>query len=150
MVKQITMYDLPKIKHMFEGRNNCYIKEIIDEKSIVLSDENIQAPSKLNVIIDRIVSNKSGGSRGTEKIFLYCALLATIRSRNMIVIAKTTSGVAASIMSGGRPSHSRFNIPLETHESSVCNISTRSNKAELIKQAKVIIWDEAPRRKRPQ
>ena len=34
MNKQITIYDLPEIKHMPEGGNNCYMKEIIDEKSI--------------------------------------------------------------------------------------------------------------------
>ena len=61
----------------------------------------------------------------------------------MIAIATTTSDVAASIMPRDRTTHSRFNIPLEIHESSVCNISKQSNKAELIKQTKVIIWDEA-------
>ena len=161
MVKQITMYDLPKIKHMFEGRNNCYIKEIIDEKSIVVSDEDIQAHSKLNedqkiaydIILDKIVSNKSGvffidRPRGTGKTFLYRALLPTIRSINMIAIATATSGVAASITSGGRTTHSRFNIPLETHESSICNISKQSNNVELIKQTKVIIWDATPMAKK--
>ena len=109
--KQITVYDLPEIKHMPEGGKNCYIKEIVDEKSIVVSDEYIQAPSKLNedqkiayhIILDIIVSNKSGvlfidGQGGTEKTFLYRALLATIKSRNMIAIATTTSGVATLIM----------------------------------------------------
>ena len=63
------------------------------------------------------------GQEKPGKHFLYRALSATIRSRNMIAIATATSGVAASIMSGGRTAHSRFNIPLETHESFVCNNS---------------------------
>ena len=106
-----------------------------------------------DIILDKIVSNKSGvffidRPRGTGKTFLYRALLPTIRSINMIAIATATSGVAASITSGGRTTHSRFNIPLETHESSICNISKQSNNVELIKQTKVIIWDATPMAKK--
>jgi hypothetical protein len=50
------------------------------------------------------------GPSETEKTYLYRALLATIRSQKKIVVATATSGVAASIMSGGRTAHSRFKI----------------------------------------
>src|SRR5689334_24200721 len=44
---------------------------------------------------------------GTGKTFLYRALLAKVRGQNKIAIATATSGVAASIMPGGRTAHSR-------------------------------------------
>ncbi|XP_022152308.1 uncharacterized protein LOC111020056 [Momordica charantia] len=132
MGKQITMYDLPIIKPMQIFANDCNTKDILDERSIIVSDEDIQASSKLNedqklaydIIVQRIMNNKSGvffidGPGGTGKTFLYRALLATIRSRGMIAIATATSGVAASIMPGGRTTHSRFNIPLQAIESSM-------------------------------
>ncbi|XP_073131918.1 uncharacterized protein [Henckelia pumila] len=40
------------------------------------------------------------GPEGTGKTYLYCALLANVRSRKMIALATATSGVAASILSG--------------------------------------------------
>jgi Rad3-related DNA helicase len=52
------------------------------------------------------------GPRGIGKTYLYRACLATIRSQKKIVVATTTSGVAASIIPGGRTAHSRFKIPL--------------------------------------
>jgi Rad3-related DNA helicase len=52
------------------------------------------------------------GPSGTGKTYLYRALLATIRSQKKIAVATATSGVATSIMPGGRTAHSRFKIPL--------------------------------------
>lgn len=51
-------------------------------------------------------------------------------------------------MPGGRTSHSRFKIPIDGNESSVCNIPKQSGTAELLRLAKLIIWDEAPMAKR--
>ena len=76
--------------------------------------------------------------------FLFFALLAIIRSRQWIDIATTTLGVASSIMVGGRTSHSRFKMPINVDDSSLCNISKQSGTIELIRRAKLIIWDEAP------
>ncbi|XP_027157152.1 uncharacterized protein LOC113758538 [Coffea eugenioides] len=83
------------------------------------------------------------GPDGTEKSFLYKALLATIRSKGDIALATATSGAAASILPGGRTAHSRFKIPLHHEASSTCNLSKQSAMSQLIKSAKLIIWDEA-------
>ncbi|KAG5530742.1 hypothetical protein RHGRI_025642 [Rhododendron griersonianum] len=88
------------------------------------------------------------GPGGSGKTYLYRALLATIRSKGMIALATATLGVAASILRGGRTAHSRFKIPIEGNDSSVCNIPKQSGTAELIRRAKLIIWDEAPMAKR--
>ncbi|XP_075515340.1 ATP-dependent DNA helicase PIF1-like [Primulina tabacum] len=88
------------------------------------------------------------GPGGTGKTFLYRALLATIRSAGDIAIATATSGVAASLLPGGRTSHLRFKIPLEDNNIKSCSISKQSALAHLIKLAKLIIWDEATMAKR--
>ena len=55
-----------------------------------------------------------------------------------------TSCVIASLLHlGGRPTHSRFSIPLTLTELSTCNIKQGRWKAELLQQASLIIWDEA-------
>ncbi|XP_070014065.1 uncharacterized protein [Nicotiana sylvestris] len=77
-----------------------------------------------------------------RKSFLYRALLATVRSRGFIALATTTSGVAAFVLPGGRTAHSRFKLPIDTTENYNCNISKQSSLASLIRDAKLIVWDE--------
>ena len=61
------------------------------------------------------------GPGGTRKTYLYRALLATIRSQKKINVATATSGVAASIMPGGRTAHSHFKIPLTIDDGAFCS-----------------------------
>ncbi|XP_075074795.1 uncharacterized protein LOC142162349 [Nicotiana tabacum] len=100
------------------------------------------------MIVDRIFSNKSGaffidGPGGTGKTFLYRSLLVTIRSKGFVALATSTSGVAAFILPGGRTAHSCFKIPIDIDENIDCNNSKQSSLACLIRDAKLIIWDEA-------
>ena len=46
-------------------------------------------------------------------------------------------------MPGGRTAHSRFKLPLNFEDRSTCNISKQSGLEELLRRAKLIIWDEA-------
>jgi len=84
------------------------------------------------------------GPGGTGKTYLYHALLAKIRADSGIALATASSGIAATLLPGGRTAHSTFGIPLNTDEASTCHFSKQSNTAKLLKQAKLIIWDEAP------
>ncbi|XP_024984081.1 uncharacterized protein LOC112520008 [Cynara cardunculus var. scolymus] len=49
---------------------------------------------------------------------------------------------------GGRTAHSRFKIPLNLDNNSMCNIKKQSGTAKLLRDAKIIIWDEASIAKR--
>ena len=60
---------------------------------------------------------------GPERHSYTKALLAKVRSEGKIVISTTTSGVAASIIPGGRTAHSRFKISLSIQEGGVCNFT---------------------------
>ncbi|KAK1565427.1 hypothetical protein Q3G72_026288 [Acer saccharum] len=62
----------------------------------------------------------------------------------MIDLATTSSGVAASVLLGGRIAHSRFKIPLSVEKNMTCSVSKQSGLAKLLQHAKLIIWDEAP------
>ena len=67
-----------------------------------------------------------------------------VRSRKDIALACAYSGVAAQLLEGGTTAHSRFKIPLETSDTMTAGMSLRSNstKPELIRKAKLLIWDE--------
>ena len=65
------------------------------------------------------------GPGGTGKTYLYMALLAKVRSTDRIAVATATSGIAASIMPGGRTTHSGFKIPIKLQDNSVGNFTKK-------------------------
>ncbi|XP_077223478.1 uncharacterized protein LOC143857091 [Tasmannia lanceolata] len=81
---------------------------------------------------------------GTGKTYVYRTIIARLRSEGRIVLAVASSGIAALILEGGRTAHSRFEILLNLLENSTCGIKQGTQLADLIKQASLIICDEAP------
>ena len=63
-----------------------------------------------------------------------------------IALAMTSSGIAATLLEGGRTAQSTFKCPLKIctdDVSSICNISKQSNVGKLMKDAVCRFWDEA-------
>ncbi|KAI3695310.1 hypothetical protein L1987_78305 [Smallanthus sonchifolius] len=83
------------------------------------------------------------GYGGTGKTFLWKTLSAAIRCKGQIVLNVASSGIASLLLTGGRTAHSRFLIPLNLNEDSICRIKPGSEVAHLISQTQLIIWDEA-------
>ncbi|POM72471.1 Helitron helicase-like protein, partial [Phytophthora palmivora] len=71
-------------------------------------------------------------------------ILAHVRLQRKVAIAVASSRIAATLLTGGNTAHSTFRIPLKLSEFSTCSLSWQSQKAELIRKASLIIWDEAP------
>ncbi|XP_057747737.1 uncharacterized protein LOC130966935, partial [Arachis stenosperma] len=124
---------------------------------VSLTREHDANVSKLNeeqrVVYDKIidcVSNKRHGFffvyrfGGTGKTFLYRVLSARLQSEKKIVINIASSGIASLLLPGGKMAYSMFNIPVELTEDTVCRIKKDSPKAEVVRLADLIIWDEAP------
>ncbi|KAG7955672.1 hypothetical protein I3843_11G084800 [Carya illinoinensis] len=133
-------------------------REIDDELAVEIPEEDTVASKALNSkqrhvynsVLEKKFSNEAAtffvdGPGGTGKTFLYKALLAAVRSRKLVALATASSGVAASILPEGRTAHSRFKIPLNTDEHSMCCVSKQSAIAKLLRMARLIIWDETPR-----
>jgi len=51
--------------------------------------------------------------------------------------------VASLLLPNGRTAHSRFRIPIDIDELSICDIKHGTKIAELLTQTDLIIWDEA-------
>nr|XP_042908273.1 ATP-dependent DNA helicase pif1-like [Parasteatoda tepidariorum] len=96
------------------------------------------------------ISNKSCGlyfldaPGGTGKTFLISIILATIRSQNNIALAIASSGIAATLLDGGRTAHSALKLPLNVQviETPTCNISKDSEMGKVLRSCQLIIWDE--------
>nr|KAJ0203108.1 hypothetical protein LSAT_V11C500246880 [Lactuca sativa] len=160
MGDRIDDFDLPKINQNVDLEFGVF-REVQEECSIVLKHEHLQARDSLNPeqkfaydeIMRHVHNDIPGvffidGPGGTGKTFLYKALLANIRSCGHIALATASSGVAANNMPGGRTTHSHFKIPINLENNSVCKISRQSGTAQLLRTAKVIIWDEVSMAKR--
>ncbi|CAN0273274.1 unnamed protein product, partial [Scytosiphon promiscuus] len=84
------------------------------------------------------------GPGGTGKTFLYSAVLAAIRSRGKIALAVASSGVASTLLPRARTAHSLFMIPINIRANSSCYVEKQSSRAQLLRMADAIFWDEAP------
>ncbi|XP_071926211.1 uncharacterized protein [Coffea arabica] len=160
MGRRIGDYHLVPDDDLFTDHER-FAKEIESERNIPFADNDLLTVYQLNVgqqaaynaIMSDIYSPDSksffvDGPGGTGKTFLYRALLTTLRTQGHIALAVASSGVAASILPGGRTAHSRFKIPLDASSTKTCQISKQNSTAKLIVMAKLILWDEASMAKR--
>ncbi|XP_049316556.1 uncharacterized protein LOC125779320 [Bactrocera dorsalis] len=108
-----------------------------------------QQSSAYNQLINAVDSGNGGiffldAPGGTGKTFLLSSILAAICGQGGIALALASTGIAATLLEGGRTAHSVLKLPLnlQIHESPVCNISKQSAMAQVLKKCKLIIWDE--------
>nr|CAH7764830.1 unnamed protein product [Callosobruchus chinensis] len=140
----------------------------IDENSIFLSDPvydcDIEKANgygkyqKLNTeqkyVVDTILNAVNNpterklfyldGPGGTGKTFVFTTILHILRSENKLCLPVAFSGIAATLLDGGRTAHSRFKIPINSDVDSTSHMSLGSPAAKLLKETHLIIWDEAP------
>jgi ATP-dependent DNA helicase PIF1 len=119
------------------------------EHSTLMSTMTAEQKRIYDTIMNRVKKRKPGffflyGYGGTGKTYIWRALSAALRSKGEIVLTVASSGIAALLIPGGRTAHSRFSIPINIDEYSTCEIGPKDPSAELIRRAKLIIWDEAP------
>lgn len=150
-------YSLPPLLH---GSSTGFSNRLIDdEMSYDVPDLVAQSPvlyRKLNSdqrhAFDSIVANVASGTPafyfvsgfgGTGKTFLWTSIVSHLRSQRKVVLTVASSGVASLLLPGGRTAHSRFKIPIDITETSICDMKRGTKLAGLVKSAVLIIWDEA-------
>ncbi|XP_074340699.1 uncharacterized protein LOC141678314 [Apium graveolens] len=151
-----SMHLQPPSSYLNQGSNNLIIeetnydiKEMEAQHQQLLQNCNEHQLQVYDSVLESVNQNKGGlffvyGSGGCGKTYLWMTLISKLRSKGDIVLPVASSGIATTLMPGGRTAHSRFKIPIVLDDFSLCNIGHDSDIAELIKQTKLIIWDEAP------
>lgn len=151
-------YDLPRpAAYSDDAIGNRMVEEELALDSAILVAQaasmipmlNVDQRNVFDTIMQRVNDSKPGfffvyGHGGTGKTFLWNTLICKIRSEKKIVLAVASSGVASLLLPRGRTAHSRFKIPIEINENSICTIKRGTMLAELIEKTSLIIWDEAP------
>ncbi|XP_076054509.1 uncharacterized protein LOC143033209 [Oratosquilla oratoria] len=128
--------------------NKEKLTEEVKEKSLLLNSkqrlcydtvlfriENAQKYSHNGIFLD--------APGGTGKSFVLNILLDTVRSQGKIALAVASSGIASTVLHGGRTAHIMFKIPLmDYNEVCACSIKKNSELAKLLSMTSLIVWDE--------
>jgi hypothetical protein len=118
---------------------------------------NVFNPSQLSVFnqIRTSIDNEPStahfflqGPAGTGKTFVYKTLAAYYRSQRRVVLTVAASGIAASILPGGRTAHSAFSIPPNAHSGTNLRVGRGTRLGRILKETFLIIWDEVPMQNR--
>lgn len=118
----------------------------------VASNEPLLVPDQraaYNAILGQIKENAGGiifldAPGGTGKTFVINLLLAKIRKESKIAIAVASSGIAATLLQGGRTAHSTLKLPFQfIHEQHhICSIRKGTGEAKVLEVCELIVWDE--------
>ncbi|XP_055584901.1 uncharacterized protein LOC129737764 [Uranotaenia lowii] len=133
-LRQETVYDTEELSSFVE-RN---IRNMNEEQRAVY-----------DTIMSAILEQSGGfffldAPGGTGKTFLISLILARLRSERKIALAIASTGIAATLLAGGRTAHSALKLPLnlQINEAPTCNISKSSGMGKILRTCEIIIWDE--------
>ncbi|XP_077264817.1 uncharacterized protein LOC143898893 [Temnothorax americanus] len=156
--QELEQYGLPQPKRFGEVLGNRdYLRETNYDvnalEEVVLNNEGLLTDEQLAVYRQVLSSVESGDGQvffldapgGTGKTFLINLLLARVRRERGIALAVASSGIAATLLEGGRTAHAAFKLPLNLIQTEIplCNISKQSNMAKVLRDCKLIVWDES-------
>lgn len=149
-------FNLPRITASFQcpatnrliEEESSYPSDGPDNLHSMLSSLNDGQLQAFHTIVNCVLHSAPGfffvsGYGGTGKTYLWKCIVAHLRSQQKIVLAVASSGVASLLLPGGRTAHSRFKIPCDLDEPTICEIKRGTMLAELIQATSLIIWDEA-------
>ncbi|GBL72555.1 hypothetical protein AVEN_127828-1 [Araneus ventricosus] len=128
---QLNLSTIDVVKEESEGRQ---ILEIMNEQKFVVQK-----------VLSVVYENKApklfflDGPAGTKKTFVYSTLIHIIIGKGDQVTSVVSTGIAATLLDGGRTAHSVFKIPLMLDATSTCNVKSNSPEAKLLRETKLII-----------
>jgi hypothetical protein len=83
------------------------------------------------------------GPGGSGKTMVYNTLISCCRSQGVKVASSAWTGIAATLLTGGRTVHNLFKLPVPILDTSVCSVTPTSEYAEFLRSVAVFIIDEA-------
>ncbi|GJV25428.1 DNA helicase [Tanacetum coccineum] len=156
--KSVKEFRLPTPpEHLLKDLKNKLLMEEKNYRCDVLLQESALSVPKLNeeqkqiysLIMNAAEQNRQEmlfvyGHGGTGKMFLWKTIISSLRSQGKIVLVVASSGIASLLLPAGRTAHSRFKLPLELTDESICYAKKHSQLGNLLIETNLIIWDEAP------
>ena len=146
----------------FPQGNTSELDLLDDDTLINLADEAVEGQRSVGLLSDeqRVIFNEImdsvnnpndtskhrlffvDGPGGSGKTFLFSTLISIMNGMGLKVLPIAWTGIAASLLKGGRTAHSTFKLPFDITRPIACNLSTTSDLADELRTATVIVWDE--------
>jgi hypothetical protein len=122
-------------------------RKIAEELCSTLNDKQREV---FQVIVDQTLNRQMvskcyflDGPGGSGKTYLYTSLLSYLRGKGMTVLPVASTGIAANLLKGGRTYFSQYKLPVPLLDNSCSSIRISSMDATQIRNASLLIWDEA-------
>lgn len=139
----------PTLREQISEIQQC---NAIEEESL-FNELYQRANSEQRQIIDRVIRevqcNDSESNvfcltahAGCGKTFTQTAIIHKLNALNLRCIATAFSGIASTLLLGGRTLHNVFKLPIKLLENTVPNIPPNSNDGQYINSSSLIIIDE--------
>ena len=153
--KSNTQVNLPATKHsstelqrMRTAFNSAECSAYVDTHEKNLTNEQREV---CDTVVNSVRNNKGkayiiDARAGTGKTYTQKSIAARLRDQHKVVLIVASTGIAALQLPGGWTAHSMFELPMDDKLTPlcVCNINTQTQRADLIRNANLIIWDELP------
>ena len=139
--------DKVKTSSLIIAETNSDQQELSDRADVNVEKMNPDQRLFYESVITSIES-KTGGmfclnaAGGTGKTFTLNTLLDKVRSQGRVALATASSGVASKLLNNGTTVHSRFKVPINIQATSTCSFKTTDATGKLIKETRLIIFDE--------
>ncbi|XP_022032343.1 uncharacterized protein LOC110933428 [Helianthus annuus] len=156
-IKNITLSKIEKYLLRNGSSLRRFSPMLVPDDEYVIHESNRLINEELSWDTDQLSAefNNLHSSLNDDQRAVFNEIMDAVRSGNggvflctvtvvQIVINVASSGIASLLLSRGRTAHSRFHIPINLNEDSVCHIKPNTEIANLLNEAKLIIWDEAP------
>lgn len=124
-----------------------------DDEQLLFEELYTLANDEQRAIIDRVIREVQFHDTGSNvfcltahagcgKTFTQTAIIHRLHALNLTCIATAFSGIASTLLIGGRTLHNVFKLPIPILENSVPNISPNSVQGRYINSASLILIDE--------
>lgn len=110
---------------------------------------NVEQQNVIDIVL-REVQHRNTGSNvfcltahaGCGKTFTQTAIIHKLQSLNLRVIATAFSGIASTLLIGGRTLHNVFKLPIPILDTSVSKVTPNSSQGHFINASSLILIDE--------
>jgi hypothetical protein len=142
-------FDRLETNGLLEVERDYNVEVLQAEVAMAIESLNDGQCATYNGVINAYVTHHAkiifiDGPGGTSTTYTENLILNVVRLHGDIALVVAFSSITALLLSGGRTTHSYLKIPIALDCMSLCYIHKQDDLAKLIRQMKLILWDEAP------
>jgi hypothetical protein len=142
-------FDQLETNRLLEVERKYNVKVLQAEVVMAMESLNDGQRATYNGVIDAYAAHHAkvifiDGPGGTNKTYIENLILNVVCLCGDITLVVASSGIAALLLSRGQTAHSYLKIPIALNHTSLCYIHKQDDLTVLIRQTKLILWDEAP------